>query len=420
MNEFEDILKCISTLCQYHLEEGQKTYSIDDITDKIKLALNKIFPDFKCRRVIYNANTDKSFFGTFIQADYFSNPQQFIQELFAGLYDNGQAVDLDTFEAFKPESYQLEIDGRIFASDVLSPNQVWAILFDEICAMNSTQPINQLRAMIDTYVAAKGMHINLDYIKKSSETFNMVTMVTLHNLTSVFAKYGEDVTEPLDITVESGLGEYYRTAINTLKENMEWQQPIADTTGLMLNWYFYHYDWIKENRNIEYMFKEIIETESSQLLRMAIQTALNQNVMILDADNKYYTDRIQEGFFNNGNKKRRGLIWQMKRNGIKSIEDDLFEYTMRVKNIETEDDAILLMRQINSRMSILEDYLRDEDDIDDIDKKRWEECYKQYVEIRDTLSKKTLYKRKQMGLWMDYNYLNNDASNGQSAIEPYY
>ena len=80
---------------------------------------------------------------------------------------------------------------------------------------------------------------------------------------------------------------------------------------------------------------------------------------------------------------------------------------MRVKNIETEDDAIVLMRQINSRMSILEDYLRDED-IDDIDRKRWEECYKNYVELRSTLSKKTLYKRKQMGLWMDYNYLTNN------------
>ena len=176
---------------------------------------------------------------------------------------------------------------------------------------------------------------------------------------------------------------------------------MADVTGLMLNWYFYHYNWIKDNRNIEYVFRESIETESSKLVRTAILNAMNQNVMVLDTDNNYYRVSIQESG------KRRGLIWQMKRNGIKSIEEDLFEYNMRVKNIETEDDAIVLMRQINSRMSILEDYLRDED-IDDIDRKRWEECYKNYVELRSTLSKKTLYKRKQMGLWMDYNYLTNN------------
>ena len=267
--------------------------------------------------------------------------------------------------------------------------------------MNSTKPIYQLRAMIDTYVASKGMHINLDWINISSETFYLVAMITLHNLTSAFAKYGEDISEPLDITVENGLGGDYTTAINILKENAAWNQPMADVTGLMLNWYFYHYNWIKDNRNIEYIFRESIETESSKLVRTAILNAMNQNVMVLDTDNNYYRVSIQESG------KRRGLIWQMKRNGIKSIEEDLFEYNMRVKNIETEDDAIVLMRQINSRMSILEDYLRDED-IDDIDRKRWEECYKNYVELRSTLSKKTLYKRKQMGLWMDYNYLTNN------------
>ena len=66
-----------------------------------------------------------------------------------------------------------------------------------------------------------------------------------------FAKYGEDVSEPLDITVENGLGGDYTTAINILKENAAWNQPMADVTGLMLNWYFYHYNWIKDNRNIE-------------------------------------------------------------------------------------------------------------------------------------------------------------------------
>lgn len=397
----DSILKAIGALCDYHIEEGKKLYSIDEICDMIKRELNKEFPDFQCRRVIYTPNVDKQFFGVFIQPDFGGVSKQFHEDLFAGLYDNGRKVDYDTFEPFKAKSYQIEIDGRLFKHGLLSASEVWAVLFNEICAMNSTKPIYQLRAMIDTYVASKGMHINLDWINISSETFYLVAMITLHNLTSAFAKYGEDISEPLDITVENGLGGDYTTAINILKENAAWNQPMADVTGLMLNWYFYHYNWIKDNRNIEYIFRESIETESSKLVRTAILNAMNQNVMVLDTDNNYYRVSIQES------DKRRGLIWQMKRNGIKSIEEDLFEYNMRVKNIETEDDAIVLMRQINSRMSILEDYLRDED-IDDIDRKRWEECYKNYVELRSTLSKKTLYKRKQMGLWMDYNYLTNN------------
>ncbi len=397
----EDIIKVISALCNYHIEEGKKLYSIDKICDMLKLELNKQFPDFQCRRVIYTPNTDKQFFGVFIQPDYGNISRQFHEDLFAGLYDNGRKVDYDIFEPFKAKTYQIEIDGRLFKHGLLNATEVWAILFNEICAMNSTKPIYQLRAMIDTYVASKGIHVNLDWINESSDTFYLVAIITLHNLTSAFAKVGDDVSEPLDITVENGLGRDYTTAINILKENAAWNQPVADTTGLMLNWYFYHYNWIRQNRNIEYIFREAIECEASKLVRAAVLCAIKQNVMILDADREYYGTSIQES------SKRRGLIWQMKRNGIKSIEEDLFEYNMRVKNIETEDDAIILMRQINSRMSILEDYLRDED-IDDIDRKRWEECYKQYVELRTTLSKKTLYKRKQMGLWMDYNYLTNN------------
>lgn len=405
--EYEGIIKALGALCDYHMEEGHKLYSIDTICDMIKLELNKIFPDFKCRRFVYNANTDKSFFGVFIKPDPLKNNTNYIEKIFAGLYDNGRNIDYDSFEPFKFESYEIEVDGKIFSSDILSPTEVWAILCNEICAMNTTRPIYQLRAMIDTFVAKSGMHIDLDKVLDSSETFYMVSVITLHNLSSMFAVYGEDVSDAYDITAEMGLSSYYKSAIDKLKENMEWQQPVADVTGLMLTWYLNHYGWIRENRDIEYIFRDSIDTEACKLVRQCILNALNQNVFVIATDNKYYKDSIHEAFG-----KKHGLIWQMKRNGIKSIEEDLFEYTMRVRNIETEDDAIVLMRQINSRMSILEDYLRDED-IDDIDRKRWEECYKQYVEIRTTLSKKTLYKRKQMGLWMDYNYLspsNNDPS----------
>ena len=46
---------------------------------------------------------------------------------------------------------------------------------------------------------------------------------------------------------------------------------------------------------------------------------------------------------------------------------------------------------------------------------------KNYVELRSTLSKKTLYKRKQMGLWMDYNYLtNNNMDDRDPRANMYY
>ena len=63
------------------------------------------------------------------------------------------------------------------------------------------------------------------------------------------------------------------------------------------------------------------------------------------------TDHVERYF--NTLTESRSLVSSIKQNGIRSIEQDVYEYTMRIKNIEDENDALLLMRQINNRISIL-------------------------------------------------------------------
>lgn len=392
------ILKALAALSDYHIEEGSKLYTIEEICDMIRKELNSIFPDFYCRKVVYTPNTDKQMFGIYIRPIFGAD---YIRKIFAGLDSNNYLQYRKDFEPFKFESYELEIDGKILSSNVLNSMQLLALLFNEISMYNATRPTSQVRAMIDTYIAKDESHLDLNKVEISDKTFKLVSSITMHNLCSAFARYGEDVSAPLQLTTEEGLGRYYTEAINLLKESVEWHQPLADTTAMMMVWYFKQYYWIHDNRSLEFVFRDALASESSKLVRKDINDALNQNIQILPTDKKYHERLIQEST------KRKGLMWQMRRNGIKSIEEDLFEYTMRIKNVETEDDAIILMRQINSRMSILEDYLREED-IDDVDRKRWETCYSQYVQIRTELSKKTVYKQKQMGLWMDYNYLSDD------------
>lgn len=396
--EKDYILKALGSLSDYHIEEGSKLYTITQICESIRKELNSIFPDFTCTKVVYTPNTDKQMFGIYIKPTYGSD---YIRDIFAGLDPNNYLHNRKDFEPFTFKSYQLEIDGKILSSNVLNPMQLFALLFNEISMYNCTRPVFQLRAMIDTYIAKDESHLDLNKVDISDKTFKLVSTVTLHNLCSAFARYGENITVPLQITCDENLGAYYSEAINLLKESIEWHQPLADTTAMMMVWYFKQYGWIHDNRTLEYIFRDALASEASKLVREGINDALNQNVQILPVDKRYHEKLIQEST------KRKGLMWQMRRNGIKSIEEDLFEYTMRIRNVETEDDAIILMRQINSRMSILEDYLREEE-IDDLDRKRWETCYSQYVQIRTELSKKTVYKQKQMGLWMDYNYLSDE------------
>ena len=159
------------------------------------------------------------------------------------------------------------------------------------------------------------------------------------------------------------------------------------------------------------MLRNVIRTEASSSVRKLALKALDKLVMISDDLSKYLSTSVNEST------KRKGLLYQLKHNGLKSIEEDLFEYNMRLRNVETQDDAILLMRQINSRMSILEEYLRDNPDDDE--KERWGKVYKDYLALREALSKKTVYNKKMYGLFVDYNALQNMSLSGQ-LMNTYY
>ena len=85
-------------------------------------------------------------------------------------------------------------------------------------------------------------------------------------------------------------------------------------------------------------------------------------------------------------------------------KDDIYEYRMRIKNVETEADAIYIIRQINNRMGIISDYL-DTEELSDTDKERFFKLYDKYDQLREELSKKAVYNKKMYGLFVDYNAL---------------
>ena len=97
------------------------------------------------------------------------------------------------------------------------------------------------------------------------------------------------------------------------------------------------------------------------------------------------------------------LFKSLKKNGLRGIENELYEYSMRVKNCTDSDDAYLIMRGINNRLGVLEDYIYYEQ-LSDHDRKHWEEVAQAYRDLRVVLSKKKL-EGKQYGLFFDYNKL---------------
>lgn len=395
--------------------ESYPAYTIEQACENLRSELNKFAPDFLCREVIFTPNTDKQFFGIFIRP-LWTAPVDFAKNIMAG-YGTGFGIESDgnirDYERFKPEKYCIELDGKLFRDFNLSPAEICSIIIKEVIAMNSAEPIDKLRSIIDTYVSLTDSQVCIQSIINSALIFEMVCSITLHNITCIFTK---NDSEDLTITAEHPLADYedltvpYRTAIDKIM--LKSKPDVADTRSMMISWYFSHYKQFEMSRDLQYTLKTCIEIESSKLIRTMLLLSLRSIENITRGDERYYSQLLTES------SRKKGLIYQMKRNGLRSIEEDLFEYNMRLRNVETQDEAILLMRQINSRMSILEEYL-DTEDLDEKERKRWEDCYKKYLEIREALSKKTVYNKKMYGLFVDYNALQNMSQTG-NLMNTYY
>ena len=113
---------------------------------------------------------------------------------------------------------------------------------------------------------------------------------------------------------------------------------------------------------------------------------------------------IEEGTFLESNKE--SMFSKLKRNGLKSIENDLYEFQVRVRNAETESDTFYTLKQINSRIAVLDDYLYELGDNDEREYEKWYKVLCKYRALREDLAKNKVYNHKQYGLYFDYNQMN--------------
>jgi len=88
-------------------------------------------------------------------------------------------------------------------------------------------------------------------------------------------------------------------------------------------------------------------------------------------------------------------------NNLRTIDSSYYELNMQVRNVEDENDALYLMRQINTNIAIIDEY-RNSPDCDDVEKAKWDQAMDKFVQLRDKLSSTTVYKNKNYGLFVNY------------------
>jgi hypothetical protein len=102
---------------------------------------------------------------------------------------------------------------------------------------------------------------------------------------------------------------------------------------------------------------------------------------------------------------------------LRSIDDDLYEYKVRVKNCTEQEDAIYILRCINTRLAILDDYLMNET-ITDYERQHWQEVADLYRALRIEIgSKKFLSASKNFNAFLNIDYDALDALDRKPAVE---
>ena len=393
MFDFAYMEEALNSIYNFVNSEAYNKNIIDEACSCIKNELNKFFNDKKCFGVIFTVNTDKPFFGIIAKphGDYI--------------------YPITTEELELPTSfdkYIIELDSKMFSKDIeFDSREIISLLLYDIDKITSTQVFNELRDVVTS--VAVGLEINPStYITKQTEAlFNYCLYETAHKMFGICEQPDYGLILASEIVRAYNLEYPFDSAFEKVQSLRDSLEKNNTCPTLALNWFFYTMkDYSPYNTLPIYTLRQGLETTGSYLFKSAILAALEG---LNDPGINTYVEES----------KKKSLISNIKLNGMKSLEDDVFEYSMRVKNIDDESSAILLMRQINSRMGIIADYLESED-LSDFDRKRWEKLYERYDKLRDEMVKKPIYSRKMYGLFVDYNALMNMNAANQMTMNTMY
>ena len=376
----EHLQVLFSTIINNPREEGALIQLSPGNLTEIQECLNTIFPEATCGEVLYTRNTDCMFFGIYV------NPTILPDDVMKILYGD---------MPMKISRYIVEIDSKLFDQG-LDPMEITAILLHDVSGMVYDEtPIWNLRGFCDTYQAKTNGNISITASVNAIHLMLFGIKDTLHKITSCFypdSDFTNKFMEENDLSVSLGNG-----LTKILSSVFGMNDTVRNPKLIVLQWVFSIYQDLEHNYpNAVMVLKDAKEVSGSALQNMEIEKTI-RSLNRLSADIQLEATRVLT------EAKRGGLFDGLKQNGLRAIEDDLYEFRVRAKNAETEDDAMYTLRQINTRINIIEEYLyNNEGQLRPDEIERWRALSARYRELREEISRKTISHKKQYGLWFDY------------------
>lgn len=348
--------------------------------------LNEIFPENQCIDVILTKNTDNMFFGVIV------NPTITNVDLMSILVDTDD-VDLDR--------YVVEIDSK--AVCLLDPDDLAVYLVRDIDAMMNKGAIADVRAYLDILLAKQDDSIDL----KNSINYSNILIYgikhTMRQLTALSYNLNDKALS------SSRLG----TVVDSIKRAVPALSSVVQSPEMgILSWCLLIY------RNLDTEYKEAIEVLTNAKSSTGSQVEKDEVDKVVKALRRASSESIAESVqYDMLHEKGFSLFKSLKKNGLRGIEDDLFEYKVRIKNCTEQEDAIYILRCINTRLGILEDYL-DNNEVGDREREHWMSVMDQYRMLRYEVGKKKFQSAsKNFNAFLNIDYDALDALDRKPAVE---
>ena len=374
--DFNDLLTIIDSL---------KQDADPDVLRNFAYELNMFFRDVKCEGVLYTNNTDLDFFGVYVQ------PVLKEKDIYPLLVSDYTTTI---------EKYYVELDSKLFNPVLgLTNREILAIILHDIGSMiNSSGPIDRAVKEIDLYLDTT------NDVLRTTDNVNYVAILTfglkdlLHKLTSIFTA---DLTSNVaidDFIMSCGFINELNSAISKLKKfgylNMFSEGGSPST---IIAWTIRIYNDIKGQR---IRTIRLLRKAASYTPVRLVKREMNHMITAL-----YRIDdsSILESVFDDVKLKYQSMTKKFTMSSIKDIEEDYYDYAVTLQNVNDEDDALLLLHKINSRMSVIDGILNDDNpQISDRERKAFADLYERYNKLRNDVVAKKVYQRNYRRIYVNY------------------
>lgn len=366
----------------------------------LRKELNKFFKDSNCEDITYT-KSDGPFFGMCVYPIVDKDMVKLI---------------LQDDEKVRFQKYIIEIDSKIFSPFLdITPREFLAMLLHEVGhIINDPNPVEEVRGAVAVTMAKENMSLKIPDTVQYYQILMYGIKNTVRKLNSMFFIYKDGETLADEFVMMCGFSEDLQSIFDKLCKNGFKVNDNANKLAA-LTWTLSLYKNVKTRRipalrllrRMHSLSPSYYEKKELEIVGNALKS-IDENSLIESAkpfnESDFYYVVVTEGI---NVKKKETKFAQLRKNvgrgRMRDFENDLYEYSMRLRHTATEEDALYLMRQINLRITAIEDYLNKER-LDESEREHWFKLLDKYYAMREDMSKNCKYRYDYSGSVIQVSY----------------